>query len=360
MAGGEKTEAPTPRRREEARKRGNVPRSAELTSALALLAGALIIKYVGANVLAQVIELMGGSFRALTAQEWTVSGVLTYSGSIGMLYLMAMTPIFVTLIVVGVAGNLAQSGLVLTMKPLSPDFSRIDPSKGFQRMLSQRTVVELVKSVAKLGIVAYVVYQALQGRYLQVISLSGTDIRGAAGMIADVAMEIVLKAGFTLLGVAALDYGYQRWQHSRSLRMTKDEVKEEVRQSEGDPKVRSKIRQKQMQSAARRMMHDVPTSDVVVTNPTHVAVAIRYRPESMRAPQVTAKGQRFIAEKIKEIAREHGVPIIENKPLARALFQSVEIGSEIPPALYHAVAEVLAFIYSLKRQRRLGGQQLGS
>lgn len=360
MAGGEKTETPTPRHREEARKKGNVPKSAELNSVLVLLAGVFILKYIGGTVLGQFLELMSGSFRNLAVADLTPSSVTTYGGTLGMTYLGMLAPLFATLMVIGVASSLAQTGLVLTGKPLSPDFSRIDPFKGFQRIFSQRSVVELIKSSAKLAIVGYIVYQALQDKYLQIITLSGADVRGATGVIADVATEILFKTGFALLAVAALDYAYQRWEYEKNLRMTKEEIREELRQSEGDPKIRARIRQQQRQMASRRMMKDVPAADVVITNPTHLAVALQYRPESMRSPRVVAKGQLLMAERIKEIARQNGVPMLENKPLAQALYKSVEIGAEIPPALYHAVAEVLAFIYSLKRQRRLGGYQIGS
>ena len=352
MSSGEKTEAPTPRRREQARSQGSVPRSVELNSVLALLAGVLVFKFVGTSMLMQITGVMGNSFRGLSTEDWTISSVQVYAGALGTSYIAMMAPLFATLMVVGVVGSVVQSGPVLATKALSPDFSRINPLRGLRRILSRRSLVELVKSVAKLGIVGYVVFQAFQDKFLYLVTLSGSDISNAAAVISDVAMEILLKAGFALLALALLDYGYQRWEYEKNIRMTKHEVKEEMRQSEGDPKIRGKIRQQQRQIAARRMMQDVPKSDVIVTNPTHLAVALQYRPESMHAPRVVAKGQRLIAERIKDVARQHGVPVVENKPLAQALFKTVEVGSEIPPALYHAVAEILAFIYSLRRERR--------
>lgn len=360
MASGEKTEAATPRRREEVRKKGNTPKSAELNSILALLAGIVVLQAVGSTVVRQMLDLMGATLRHLTLADWTVPAVSAYFGGLGSLYLGIMAPLFVALTIVGVAGNFVQSGIVLTTQPISPDFSRIDPLKGFQRIFSQRSLVELIKSVSKLGIVSYVVYQALQSKYVEIVAMSGTDIRGAASVVAQGAVEILLKAGFAMLAVAALDYGYQRWQYERNIRMTKEEVREEFRQSEGDPKIKAKIKQQQRRLAARRMMHDVPASDVVITNPTHLAIALQYRPESMRAPKVVAKGRLLIAEKIKEVARQHGVPVIENKPLAQALYKTVEVGSEIPPLLYQAVAEVLAFIFSLRQRGRFGGNVIGS
>lgn len=360
MAGGEKTEAPTPKRKEEVRKKGQVPRSHELNSVLGLLAAVMVLRITGGNLFEQITNVMGNNFRNLSTGDWTISSISSYGTNVAMTFLMALAPLFGALMVTGIVGNFSQGGLVLSFKPMMPDFSRVNPAKGFKRIFSQRALLEFVKSILKLTIVGYIVYQTFQEKYLQLVSLSGSDIRGAAGVIASVGMDILLKSGFALMVVAALDYAYQRWEYQKNLKMTKEEVKEELRQSEGDPKVRSKIRQQQRQMASRRMMHDVPAADVVITNPTHFAVAIQYRPESMRAPKVTAKGQLLVAERIKELAREHNVPIIENKPLAQALYKGVEIGAEIPPALYHAVAEVLAFIYNLKRQRRAGGRGIGS
>lgn len=360
MAGGEKTEAPTPKRKEDVKKKGQVPRSHELNSVLGLLAAVIILRSAGGNIFSQITNLMGSNFRSLTTTDWTASSITTYGTNLGLTFLAAMAPLFGALMLIGVVGSYSQGGLILTFKPMMPDFSRISPAKGFQRIFSKRALLEFVKSILKLGIVGFIFYQTFQAKYPQIVSLSGSDLRGAAGLIADVGMDILLKSGFALLAVGALDYAYQRWEFQKNLKMTKEDVKEELRQSEGDPKIKSKIRQQQKQMAARRMMHDVPAADVVLTNPTHLAVAIQYRPESMRSPKVTAKGQLLVAERIKDVARQHNVPVIENKPLAQALYKSVEIGSEIPAALYHAVAEVLAFIYSLKRERRLGGRRVGS
>lgn len=360
MAGGEKTEAPTPKRKEDVKKKGQVPRSHELNSVLGLLAAVIILRTTGGNLFTQITGLMGNNFRNLTANDWTAASITSYGTNLGMTFLAAMAPLFGALMIIGVAGSYSQGGLILTFKPMLPDFSRINPGKGFKRIFSKRALLEFVKSILKLGIVGFIVYQTFQDKYPQIVSLSGSDLRGAAGVIANVGLDILLKAGFALMAVAAMDYAYQRWEFQKNLKMTKEEVKEELRQSEGDPKIKSKLRQQQKQMASRRMMRDVPAADVIITNPTHLAVAIQYRPESMRAPKVTAKGQLLVAERIKELARQHHVPVIENKPLAQALYKSVEIGSEIPSALYHAVAEVLAFIYSLKRNRRLGGRGIGS
>lgn len=360
MASGEKTEAATPKRKDEVRKKGQVPRSHELSSAMGLVVGVVLIKSFGPGLLGSIIDIMTGTFRNLNTGDWTMAGISAYGGLLSTIYLAMMAPLFFGLMFVGIAGNVLQTGLVLSSKPLLPDASRISPFKGFKRILSQRSAVEFLKSVLKLGIVGYIMYQALQDKYMEIITLSGTDIRSASVVIAGIAMDVLMRASFALFGIAVMDYAYQRWDYAKSIRMTKEEVKEEMRQTDGDPRIRSRIRHQQREMASRRMMHDVPKSDVVVTNPTHLAIALQYRPESMRSPKVVAKGQLLVAEKIKEVAREHGVPVIENKPLAQALFKGVEIGYEVPPTLYHAVAEVLAFIFSLKRERRMRGYGVGS
>ncbi len=360
MPGGDKTEAATPRRKEDARKKGQVPKSTELCSVLGLVVGVLLLRSTGPAVLEKLLGIMGDTFHGVSSGDWTATWASTYGGGLSMAYLAMMVPIFGTLVVVGIASNVLQTGLVLSIKPLMPDVSRIDPFKGFKRIVSQRAAMEFFKSILKLAIVGFIMYQALQDKYMEIITLSGVDVRAAAAATAGVAMDVLMKASLALFAVAAVDYVYQRWDYAKSLRMSKEDVKEEYKQSEGDPKIRSKIRAQQRQMASRRMMHDVPKSDVVVTNPTHLAVAIQYRPESMRSPKIVAKGQLLIAERIKEVAKEHGVPVVENKPLAQALFKSVEIGHEIPPALYQAAAELLAFIFSLRRERRARGYNLGS
>jgi flagellar biosynthetic protein FlhB len=237
---------------------------------------------------------------------------------------------------------------MLTLQPLTPDFSRVDPIKGFGRMFSMRALVELMKSCAKLVVMAFVAYAVIKESLPRLVGLQAASPEGALAVLGSLLMELGMKCGLALVVMAAADYAYQRRSHESSLRMSKQDLKEESRQSEGDPHLKSKLRQVALRLARGRMMQRVPTADVVVTNPTHFAVALEYRPESMGAPVVVAKGQDLVAERIKTIATEHGVPIVENPPVARALFRSVEIGGVIPPALYQAVAEVLAFIYRLR------------
>jgi flagellar biosynthesis protein FlhB len=331
----------------------------EIPSVLGLITAVMILRNVGGNIMGQVGNIMVNNLGHLDTGDWTASSAMNYASGVGNVWLMMMLPLFGTLAVVGVVGNMMQSGLILSFKPVIPDFSKVNPLSGLKRIIGKRSMMEFAKSLMKLGIVGFIVYQSFQDKYLQIVTLTGSDLRAAINEIGQVGLDILLKAGFALLAVAALDYAYQRWEYMRNIRMTKQEVKEEVRQSEGDPHIRSKIRSQQRQMAARRMMQAVPAADVILTNPTHLAVALQYRPESMNSPKVIAKGELLVAERIKKIAREHGVPVLENKPLAQALYKAVEIGQEIPPALYHAVAEVLAFIFSLKRRRGLGGQPIG-
>lgn len=249
---------------------------------------------------------------------------------------------------VGVASSLLQTGFVFATQPLTPDLSRLNPLAGLRRLVSLRSLVEMVKAGLKLVVVGWVAFVVLRDRATDMMGLLGGDLRATAAVPFWAVFDLALRVGLIFLALAVFDFVYQRWEQEKRLRMTREELREELKRTEGDPLIRSRIRQRQRALASRRMMAAVPRATVVIINPVHVAVALEYRPEVMAAPRVTAKGQRLIAERIKEIAREYKVPIVENPPLAQALFQAVEIGQAIPGALYQAVAEVLAFIYRLR------------
>jgi len=267
-----------------------------------------------------------------------------------MAFFTILAPLLIAMPVVGVLANVAQSGFLISSKQVTPDFSRINPMDGFKRLFSLRIVVELIKTTAKLGIVGWLLYRAYVDSFPVFLSLSGADLGGALGLFVSTAFSTAFTVGGAFLILALADYGYQRWEFMRGARMTKQEIKEEYKQSEGSPEIRAAIRRRQRRMAMSRMMQDVPTADVVVTNPTHFAVALRYRGDEMAAPKVIAKGQDLIAQRIKQIARENNVPVVENKPLARALFAAVEVDQEIPYDLFQGVAQILAYIYSLKRR----------
>nr|MBO6295472.1 EscU/YscU/HrcU family type III secretion system export apparatus switch protein [Schwartzia sp. (in: firmicutes)] len=234
------------------------------------------------------------------------------------------------------------------------DLDKLNPINGFGRIFSKRSLVELIKSLFKILIIGLFLYENLKDEILQMPKLLYLDLSASMALIADIIFMMAFKICAIFFALAILDYMYQRWDHNEQLKMTKQEVKEEFKQMEGDPQIKGKIKQKQREMAMSRMMREVPKADVIVTNPTHFAVALRYA-EGMRAPQVIAKGQDLVALKIKDVAREAGVVIVEDKPLARALYASVEIGETVPPELYKAVAEVLAYVYHLKHPYRYAG-----
>jgi flagellar biosynthetic protein FlhB len=249
---------------------------------------------------------------------------------------------------VGVASNLAQVGFLLTLTPLKPDFSRVNPLEGFKRLFSRRSLVELVKSLAKLTIIGFVIYRVLSGRVEMLMALPLIPWPASIFLVMGAVFDAGIWAAAVLLGLALVDYGYQRFAFEQQIRMSREEIKEEFKQTEGNPVIRQRVRQLQRAVAQRRMMQAVPKADVVITNPTHYAVALQYDAKSMRAPRVVAKGQDLIAQQIRRIAQEHDVPLMENKPLAQALYKACEVGAEIPGDLYAAVAELLAFVYRLR------------
>ena len=344
----EKTEAATPRRREQARKRGQVFRSVEVGSALLLLGLFLVIKLSGAGAYREIRDLTAGLFSRFRVEEWTVGQVNALFLSLGVLGLKILAPIFLAAVLIAVAADLIQVGFVFSFEPIKPNFSRLDPIAGFQRMFSKRSLVELIKSLLKVTVVGWVCYSAIRREIDLFPLLVDMEIGESVGLIGGLTLSVAWKAGAALLILAAADYAYQRWDYESGLRMSKQEIKEEMKETEGNPQIRQRIRERQRAMARRRMMQDVAKADVVVTNPTHYAVALKYDLQSMTAPQVVAKGQGFLAARIKEIAAEHRVAVVENETLARALYSSVEVDQTIPAELYQAVAEVLAFVYRLK------------
>jgi flagellar biosynthetic protein FlhB len=258
-------------------------------------------------------------------------------------------PLLLGLTLVGLLSNFLQVGFLFTLEPLELNLEKMNPISGIKRVLiSRRSMVELLKNLLKIAIVGLVAYSALDGLTEESMSLMDTSVASVMAYMTHAAVMIGLKVGIAFLALAAADYMYQRFEYERELRMTKQEVKEELKSQEGDPLIKSRIRSIQRQIAYKRMMQDVPKADVVITNPTHLAVAIKYESSSMSAPKVVAKGADIIAQRIREIAEEHGVPMIEDKPLAQALYKTVDVGEQVPEKLFQAVAQVLAYIYRLK------------
>lgn len=236
----------------------------------------------------------------------------------------------------------------VTTKPLQPKFNKLNPIKGFSRIFSANSLVELLKSIAKLGIIGYVVYSYIKDHLSEIYILYDLTLNRAIGLIGDIVIDVGIRIAAVYMVLAFLDFVYQKWKFKQDMMMTKQEVKDEYKNQEGDPQIKGKQKQRMREASMRRMMQQLPEADVVITNPTHYAVAVKYDPDKYDAPYVLAKGQDYLAQRIKEIAKENDVEIVENKPLARMLYANVEIGGLIPPELYQAVAEVLAFVYHLK------------
>lgn len=346
MAGSqEKTEQPTEKKRREARERGQVPKSKELVSVGILFAGA------GAVVLSS--GLIFNHFKRLLEDLWG-RGFLSLSsfGSdselfhISLFHLSIMLlPTFLVLIVIAFGLNVVQTkGLLFTTEPIKPKLSHLNPLEGFKRLFSARSFVELIKSLLKLAIVGLAVYRVLSNELDSFLLLPALDLREVLGTLNRLILRVTLEVSGVMLIVSLLDLSYQRWQHTKDLKMTKQEIKEEHKQTEGDQHIKARIRTIQRTLTKQRMLGKVPKATMVVTNPTHIAVALRYEP-GMEAPVLVAKGVDFLAKKIIKIARRHGVPVTQNPPLARALYKQVKLDATIPVTLYRAVAKVLAYIY---------------
>jgi len=346
----EKTEPATPKRRREMREKGQVPKSRELITALMLLVSfwsiKLLFNYLYGNLSAAAISFF--SFPKDIDSRYEIENLMQTLMYCILLMAKVLGPILLIVAVTAIAVNYFQVGNIFTLKPLAPSFNKLNPIQGFKRLFSKHAFVELLKSILKISIIGYVVYDFLSKNYEIIPELIGMDLESTAAYIGNTIISIGLRAATVLLIMSVFDYAFQLWDYEKSIRMTKQEIKDEYKQMEGNPQIKSKIREKQRQFALRRMISEVPKADVVITNPTHYAVAIKYDAEKSDAPQVVAKGKDLIAQKIKDTAKENKVPIVENKPLAQTLYKTVDIGENIPPDLYKAVAEVLAFVYSLK------------
>ncbi len=348
-SGQEKTEQATGKRRTEARQRGQVALSREIPSTLILLASLGVFYLAGSSVFERLFAMLGGTFRGLgSIRLTTVSQASVFAAELFQTLLLLLIPFFLPFFIIGIIGNVAQIGLEFHAKPLQPKFGQLNPLAGIKKLASLRSLVELVKSILKIAIVGGIAYAVVARHLDEFPSLMRLDLADSWDFFCRLVKDLIFYVSLALIALAALDYFYQRWQLEKSLKMTKQEVKDERKQSEGDPQVKARIRSLQRQAAYQRMMAEVPKADVVITNPTHLAVALRFNPQEMDAPRVVAKGADFIAERIKEVAREHDIPLVENKPLAQALFKTAEIGDFIPVDLYRAVAEVLAYVYRLK------------
>lgn len=344
--GQERSEQATARHRAEARDKGRVPKSVELSAAAVLLAGGAGIAAAGGGSLADFsTRLMRESAGALSGGPLTLGGASEALRGTTLGLLAALAPLLAAVALASLAVGLAQTRGLVSWQPLQPKFSHLNPVAGVKKWMGPDGVVNLVKALLKLLALGAVTVTVMRGHWGEMLSLVETGPQAIMAVTRSLGLRLVFVTGFAFLVVAFLDYAWQLFQYERGLRMTKQEVRNEHRDTEGDPIVKSRIRSIQMQRARQRMLQAVPKADVVITNPTHVAVAIQYDPEQASAPLVVAMGERKLAERIKKLAREHGVPTIENKPVARALLATCKVGRTIPPVLYAAVAEILAYVF---------------
>jgi flagellar biosynthetic protein FlhB len=357
LADQEKTEAPTPRRREEARKEGRIPRSQELTTSFVLLGAALLLNAAGPWIGGQMISLFRDGLIALGSVTLTPHSAVLLMRTEGWKALAVLAAWGSALVGIAILVAGPQARGVFSAKPISPDPSRLSPAQNVRRVLGGQALVELFKSIAKLLLIAILVRLTLGGAWNDFMALTDLGPHAFLLVVKRHVVRLLLTAGLAYLALAAFDYVWQVWRFEQSLKMSRDEIRQEMKQNEVDPLVKQRIQSFGRALARRQMMRQVPTADVVITNPTHLAVALSYDPLRAPAPMVVAMGQRKVAERIKAIAKAHGVPCVENKPLARALVASARVGSMIPSELYVAVAEVLAFLFRrrLARERRLTG-----
>lgn len=351
----EKTEEATPRRLEKAREEGQVARSMELTAFSLLITAAVGLLLMGAGLMDHLVKIMKSGMYIERELAFQPELMLTRLYSLTLEGLIAMAPLLFLLLIVAFFAPMLLSGWMISAKALMPNFSRLNPIKGIARIFSMHSAVELIKAILKtvlIGIIAAIVMWVNKDTVMGLLTVP-VDL-GIARTGDFMAMCFLLTVAGLIL-VVAVDVPFQIWQHAKQLRMTKEEVRREFKESEGDPFVKARIRGLQREAARRRMMSEIPKADVIVTNPTHYAVALRYQSGSMRAPKVVAKGVHLLAARIREIAQEHRVPILEAPPLARALYYHAELESEIPEKLYVAVAEVLAYVYQLRRYNEYGG-----
>lgn len=350
FADGDKTEEPTAKKRQDAAKKGQVGKSQEISTAFVLLIGFFVIKALWEQIYANIAGYTIYIFGHLN-QNVDVENVIQLFIGMGVILVKTAMPIMLAVMVVGLAVNFFQVGLNVSAEKIQPKFDNLNPINGVGRMFSKRSLVELVKSVLKIVVIGFFIYNYLKDEIFTMPQFIFYDLGTSLTKMS----EIIFTLAFQVIGVifvlAVLDFGYQKWQTTQDLKMTKQEVKDEFKQTEGDPQIKGKIRQKQRQMAMSRMMQEVPKADVIVTNPTHFAVALKYE-KGMTAPVVVAKGADFVAQKIKSVGRENDVPLVENRPLARALYASTEVGDSVPRELYQSVAEVLAYVYRLKHRRR--------
>ena len=355
--GGEKTEDATDKKLKDAREEGKVAKSRELTFAFDLLVLFLVLKffvsYVGNSFLEIFNYVYGGMGEFEADNQRGLSTVMASSlmSEIMQKIILIVLPFFIFGAAITILISLVQVGWKVTTKPMKPSLSKFNPISGFKRIISKDSIFELLKSLIKIAAITYIAYLAIKDHVNDIFILYELSINQAVALVGELVIDVGIKISVIYLIVGAADWIYQRRKFKNEMKMTKQEVKDEFKNAEGDPQIKGRIRSKMQEASRRRMMQEVPKADVVITNPTHLAVALTYDENApLAAPKVVAKGEEHLAQRIKEIARENNVPIVENKPVARMLYQNVDLGEEIPPELYKAVAEILAMVYGKQRR----------
>lgn len=349
---GDKSEEPTPHKLREARERGQIAKSREITTAFVMLLSYFVLRYFGEYIWRELTAMTRSILEQIPNAKDFSFGFLAGIMLIGLKGLaFACAPVFGITFIAAFLAEVLQTGFVFSADPLSPKIERLNPMEGFKRIFSMQGFVELVKSLIKISIVFYIAWIAIRDDLPFLVILMDGQPWDAIALGAGICYKIAMRVGVFFVAVAVLDYLYRRWEFMRNLKMTRQEIKEEYKRLEGDPLIKQRMRDLQRQVAYQRMMSAVPQADVVVTNPTHIAVALKYETAITKAPLLIAKGERIVAEEIRAIAEEHEIPVVENEPLARSVYRTTKVGQEIPPELYQTVAEVLAFVYKFRRER---------
>ncbi len=352
--GGEKTEPATAKKLSDARKEGQVAKSKEVANCLGLLAFFLVLRFMIGTIGGRLLGSFGSVYGEIsnTVVFWQgnmpVADIYRTVRSAMYTVLMIILPMLIIGFIVAFLSDIFQVRWAPTSKPLTPKLSKINPISGFKRIFSLNSVMELLKSLLKLALIGLVAYNYAANHIGLIMTFYDKELLEVVRNTGRLVTDLGIRISALYIVIAGTDFIYQRWKFAKDMKMTKQEVKDEYKQSEGDPQIKGKIRQKMMEASRRRMMKELPKADVVITNPTHYAVAIRYEPSEVDAPVVIAKGEGYLAQRIKDVAKENSIHIVENKPLARMLYHNVDIGQVIPPELYQAVAEVLAFVYHLQ------------
>ena len=352
--GGEKTEPATAKKLKDAREEGKVVRSKELNSAFGLIVLFLCLKifisYVGQKMITIFTYVYGqmADFVLINEKNLSTQAIASLFKNIILQWMLIVLPFFAFGFVIALLVSIVQVGWKVSTKPMKPELSKFNPINGFKRMFSKDSMFELVKSIIKIGLIGYMAYASIRDHQNELFILYDLELKQAVALVGSLVIDVGFRISLVYMIVGIADFVYQKHKFNEDMKMTKQEVKDEFKNTEGDPQIKGRQRRKMQEVSQKRMMQDVPKADVVITNPTHFAVALRYDAKESTAPVVVAKGADYVAQKIKEIAKESQIEIVENKPLARMIYHNVDVGAEIPPELYQAVAEVLAYVYRLK------------